>query len=712
MITDRILSTGVNNLEHFLGAGIPAYSLNIIAGQPGTGKTILAHQIAFHNTRMSSETKVLVLTTLSEPVIKMVRYMQKFQFFDPEIFGKRIIHQDIGQIIRERELKDVSQHIEKLVFDMNPDILIIDSFKAISDLAPSEADFRRFCYDLSIRLTAARCTSFLVGEYDRPELPTGTEFAVADGIIYMEIDQSHGEIQRRLWVRKMRGQAANLTPVPFSISADGLRMLGPQIFARSEDRADLESPELIPTGIPGLDCLLQGGLLSGRCLILSGISGTGKTTLGMQFIVQGAQMGHRGMVFSYEETADSLIRLAEGFGWQMESLVREGMVKIAYIPQNTIQTEEHIEWMLREVAAFRPQRVLVDSFSVFLYKMKDQASLREKTFQMASIIRNTGAQGLLISDIPAADPTRLSRFGVEETVLDGTIVLTSEMMDLKRRRYIEVAKMRGVKNIPGRHRMEIMDQGIVVYYAESPPASKQTPPPPMRFDPVEHLIKGHLRYDASWLVRGAPGVGKSTLAIQFAIQGLKRNDSVLYVAIDAPFEDVVKAFENLNFPPHSHLDSGQLRVIDAFRTGDGAIDLADPESLLFAIQKKVHEMPSPNIVIMDSLSPVSFGSGVEEFISLVHRKNRLLGRPDISLFDVMLAQTLEGNQLHSLMNTYDIVIDLFIPDWGEMTVAGISGYRALQMTKVRGARVDGRPYPYTINDNIGIVVQKDYYRDF
>ena len=706
-----MLETGVPNLEHLLGGGVPAFSLNIIAGQPGTGKTILAHQIAFHNTRISPEAKVLILTTLSEPVIKMIRYMQHFSFFDEAFFGDRIQHLDIGQIIRDEKLAEVAKHVEHHIFEHNPDMVIIDSFKAISDLSPSDGDFRRFCYELSISLAAARCTSFLVGEYDKPEIAAGAEFAVADGILYLEIDQAHGETLRRIWVRKMRGCAADLAPTPFFISTDGIRVMGPRIFSTREKVPADQRGGIIPTGITGLDQLLQGGMLPGRGVILSGVSGTGKTTLGLQFMVMGALSGKRGMIFSFEESTGSLHRLASGFGWDLAALERDGLLKIAYTPQNAIRTEEHMDWMLGEVLAFKPDRLLVDSFSVFLYKVKDESLQREKTFQIASVVRETGTQALLISDIPAADPHRLSRFGVEETVLDGTIVLCSEMIGQKRRRFLEVFKMRGVDNIPGRHRMDITSRGILVYYCQPPTGPRRIEPPAITFEPIQHLVRGKLRYGSSWLIRGTPGVGKSTLAFQFAVQALQRKEAVLFVAIDSPVVEVIKSMENLNFLPEPYLESGKLVILDAFKASGGDLDLADPESLLFTLAGKLEKMTGPTVLLLDSLSPVSMGYKNEDFVSLVYRKNRLLGRENLAVLDIILSGSMEESHQYSLMNAYDIVIDLFTPDWGEMKFAGQSGYRALKMTKVRGARVDGRPYPYIISTNDGLVVQKDYYLD-
>ncbi len=92
----KMMQTAIPNLDALLGGGIPVYSLNILAGQPGAGKTILSQQILFNYAQAHTQAHVLYLGTLSEPPMKIVRYMHHFAFFDVELFGKRVHYQDIG----------------------------------------------------------------------------------------------------------------------------------------------------------------------------------------------------------------------------------------------------------------------------------------------------------------------------------------------------------------------------------------------------------------------------------------------------------------------------------------------------------------------------------------------------------------------------------------------------------------------------------------
>lgn len=707
----KLIATGIPNLDAVMGGGIPVYSLNILAGQPGVGKTIFAQQMLFNYARTHPDATVLYLVTLSEPSVKVVRYMQYFAFFDGEMFGEQVRYQDIGPYVRDHSLPELVNHIMRLLDEHRPELLVIDSFRAIRDLSNDPGAFRRFCYDLSVRLDNARCTTFLVGEYDRPSIAEGVEFAIADGILYLEMLNQDGEHRRFLQVYKLRGREPQMSPFPFKITSAGARILSPALVLRRQE-TNLEREErYIPTHIAGLDGLLRGGLPCGRSIILSGVSGTGKTTFGLQIVVRGAEQGERGLIFSFEETADRLHRVAKGFGWNLSELEAQGLVRIVFIPQTEIRVEENLEHLVEMSIEFRPQWLVIDSFSVFLHRILSPAIQREKTFQVATLIQKIGAVGLLISDIPANEPQRLSRFGVEETVVDGTVVLTSEMVGSQRRRYLEVFKMRATNHVTGRHRMEITAHGIDVLYGKSSELPSSETSPPLVFEPVQQIIRGNLRHGLAWLVQGAAGVGKSTLSYQFAIEGLKQQECVLFIAADIPPYQVRQEMQNFGLVPDTYLETGQLVILDAFSDGSNSIDLRDPEAFLLTIARSVEQMSRPLRKIFDSLTLQSMGYTPDEFVMLVHRKNRLLRQAGVTIFDTFPQRVLEQSTLANLLNAFDVILDLYTPDWGEMSVTGgVGGYRVMQVRKAPAVGVDTRPYPYTISQHEGIIIQRDFYR--
>ena len=700
-----VFSTGIPNLDELLGGGLPANTLNILAGEPGTGKTILAQQAMFHYVKAHPESRVLYLTTLSEPAMKVIRYLQGFGFYDAEAFGTRVVYRDVGGFLREHPPAELLEEILRLVEDIQPAMLCVDSFKAIRDLMPSQEDFRRFCYDLSVRLASAACTTLLIGEYDDVEAAEGAEFAVADGIIQLKRAELNGEAQRLIQVKKMRGQPMSMGAFPFSITRDGIRVFTPELTLARMIGMEKEDTTRLPTGVTGLDELLHGGIPRGRSIMLSGVSGSGKTTLGLQFLIEGANRGERGVFYSFEETADRLSTLAKGFGWDLQRHIESGTIRIVSIPVTEIRVDENLEDMMRDVQQFRPARVVLDSFSAFLAKIRDSAVQRDKAFHLVSLVHRVGAVAILISDVPTHEANRVSRFGVEETVVDGTIVLSTDLRGGKRVRYIEVYKMRTTDHVRGRHRMDIGPGGLRVFYKSPVGRGGVEVPPPIVFSPVETVVEGEIPYSHTWLVRGGPGAGKSVWAIQYAVERLRSGEAVLFVATEASTRTVLSAMERLGLLTEPYIESGQLVVKSVEE--DHELDLEDPESFINLVATWLDEMPKPCTRVVDSLTPLMVGMSPDEFKAILTKGRLLSSSPLVSLLDTVMASQ---DVLQSyLTNHFDVVIDLYTPDWGDLKGADDRGRPVMRLVKARGVRVDARPYPFRVSREGGVVVQKDFY---
>jgi circadian clock protein KaiC len=704
----QLLSTGVPNLDTVLGGGLPIYSLNIIAGPPGVGKTIMTQQILFHHVHKHKAAKVLYFTTLSEPPLKVVRYMQHFTFFDVEAFGAQVLYQDIGRLSRESLLPEVLDHILHLVEEHHAELLVIDSFKALHDLSGDAAAMRSLCYDLSMRLASARCTSFLVGEYDRSELVRSAEFVVADGILYLDTADRDTDQRRILQVYKMRGQSTQMTPSSFVITSDGLRILSPNVSFRRQATDLKGTPERLATGISGLDALLLGGIPVGRSVLLSSASGTGKSTLALQFLVHGARQGETGLLVALEESPDLVFQMAAGFGWGLQDYITQGLIRIVFVPQADLRMEELLDRMIQEITVLQPQRVVVDSLSVFLYKMQDTIRQREKVVQLSTLLQQQGATSLLLSNMPTTDSPALSQHvGVEETVVDGTITLFTDRVGFGRRRYLEIRKMRGVPYIPGHHRMDITPQGIEVYYAP-PLATPRDSDRPLLFSVVQHTITVPLTFGTSWLVLGEAAAGKSFLATQFAAEGLHQGESVLYVALEEPQSQVRRRFEafgsHLTEVEHGH------RFCLLTPSPDGVLDLEDDRQRMYHYVTQLRELIPPVRVVVDSITSVALRAGRNDFPIIEERMVRALTNRDTSFLLTIHREPLSREDRSILIGLFDMALDLYTPDWGEMQLTGAIGRRVLRVRKARAVAADARPYPYTISTTTGLVVEADYYR--
>ncbi|CAN5842394.1 circadian clock protein KaiC [soil metagenome] len=482
--TDLRVQTGVRNLDALLKGGLPKGAVAILAGAPGAGKTILAQQIGFHHA--SPKHRVLWFGTLSEPTSKSLLYLSRFSFFDAaKVSAGSVQFVDLGVIRRGKGLDEAIALIMQSVKTVKPSMVFIDSFKVFDDLAGSREEQRKFAYELAIQLMAWETTALLLGEYAPADIASSPMFSIVDGLIMLSQRAESGEQQRFLQIVKMRGTDHSRDEHPFTITSEGIDVFASRVTIQRDVRADLAVVPRLKTGISKLDDLMGEGIPRGSSLLVAGAAGTGKTVVLLEFIYRGAQANQKGIIFSFEETEERLLATARGMGWDLDGEIARGMVEIVFIPQPDILVEADVQRMKERVEAFKAERVAIDSVSVFLYKIADLAIVRTKIFQLATIVQNVGAVGFFATDIIYGS-NQLSRSGVEETVVDGVILLSAVEQNLDRERYIEVYKLRNTAHLSGRHPMAIGAGGVTIfprYDAVTAPTStpiKKTRPPPKK----------------------------------------------------------------------------------------------------------------------------------------------------------------------------------------------------------------------------------------
>src|SRR5690606_35503973 len=141
------IRTGSPAADRILGGGFPVNSINVIMGEPGTGKTLFAQQLVFANA--GDDRPILYLTTLSEPLAKVVKYLQGFTFFDPDMLGEHVVYDEVGTVLAAEGIEALVPAIKRRIIERSPRIIILDSFKALHDIAPSMAAMRRGVHDLA-----------------------------------------------------------------------------------------------------------------------------------------------------------------------------------------------------------------------------------------------------------------------------------------------------------------------------------------------------------------------------------------------------------------------------------------------------------------------------------------------------------------------------------------------------------------------------------
>src|SRR3954452_6068492 len=371
---DRVPS-GSERLDSILGGGLPANGINLVMGLPGSGKTILAQQYVFHNA--TEERPAMYLSTVSEPLDKILRYGQTLDFFDRRAVGTSVVYEDLGGTLNDKGLPGILDRIGGILMERRPGMIVVDSFKALHPYAKQDEDFRRFLHDLAARLSAFPATSFWVGEYDNTESAGSAEFAVADAILRLSTERRGQREMRVFEVLKLRGSGFLSGKHAYRVSSGGI-----DVFPRLADPADQERYEMpdarLSSGIPILDRMLGDGYWPGASTLVAGPAGSGKTLMCLHFIFEGVRRGEPGIIATLQENAQQLQRIADGFGWSLD----EPGVELMYRAPVDLYLDEWVHDLLGLVERTGARRIMIDSLGDLRATSTDETRFREYIYSL------------------------------------------------------------------------------------------------------------------------------------------------------------------------------------------------------------------------------------------------------------------------------------------------------------------------------------------
>ncbi len=437
-ILDR-LSTGIETLDGVISGGLPRYATVLIGGAPGTGKTILAQQVLFKNRALG---KVLYISTMSEPLIKLIRYHQGFSFFDGDAIMHSVIYHDISRVLRERGADQALAAINDLVMKHQPVVIAIDSLKAIIDLFESPHACRQFLADLNLKLSIWGCTVILVGEYSEGEVAWRPEAAMVDGIIYLYGPEERKHQRRFLRILKMRGSGFASGEHNMKITADGIR-----VFPRLKPDPDSPGSDHFMgyqrTGIAGLDHLLGGGIPRSTSTVISGHTGGGKSLISMGWLVAGAMEGEPGLLVTLDQTPWEIARNNRSLGWDLDKLQESNLLEIMYNAPVELDVDEFSHNIDRLVGQLGARRVVIDSISAFELGLEDKIKYVDLLRGIVASCKRQGASIFMTLESRLRSPmANLAQFGISY-IADNVISCEMERDDHSLRRMVSVVKMRG-----------------------------------------------------------------------------------------------------------------------------------------------------------------------------------------------------------------------------------------------------------------------------
>ena len=451
------LRTGIAGLDTLLKGGLVIGSSYIVQGHPGSGKTILANQLACNHVRDGG--RVLVATLLSESHERLFQYLSTLSFFDREMVGDTLQFLSAFDTLEQDGLDAVVRLLREEIARHHASLLIVDGLLNARAQAATPIDTKKFVSELQGHAAFAGCTVLLLTS---SRLEEGSpEHTMVDGVIELSEQMAGNAAVRHVHLRKTRGSAALSGRHECLIGEDGLQVF-PRLEALYSRPTQLGSQvlEKVGTGVPDLDRMLGGGLAQGSVSLLMGPSGVGKTALGIAFLAASSRESP-GLHFGFYETPTRLRLKAQALGLGIDELERSGAVQLCWQPTTEGLLDQVGARLLEQVQASGARRVVIDSLGAFGRLAQDPARLNAFFRALTGELRARDVTVLLtweMRDIFGAEITAPAPD--LSSLVDNLVLMRLAELDACVHRVLSVIKVRDSDHDPSLQSLTLSPQGI------------------------------------------------------------------------------------------------------------------------------------------------------------------------------------------------------------------------------------------------------------
>jgi circadian clock protein KaiC len=449
--------TGVPGLDTILAGGLLRRSSSIIQGAPGSGKTVLANQIAFH--KAARGTRALYVTLLTETHAALLRHLRSLSFFNAEMVGDKVVYLSGFDSLRTG-MPALLALLQQEVLARRPGLLVVDGLLSIQELHGAAA-LRQFIHELQTITEAADCTCVLISA--SAQSPSA-EDAVVDTVLFLSETHIGLRSIRHLRVNKSRGTPHIHGQHTFLINHDGVTVF-PRIEAlyRTPSRSIEDSTTLVRFEHDALDEMLGGGLRAGSTTLLLGATGTGKTLLGLSFLSAGVRRGEPAVYAGFYESPPRVVASAENIGLALRRQVEDGALHIDWQAPVELSLDIWGHRVLDIVRQRRPTRLFLDGFNA----LQDSAAYpgRLSAFLTAFLneLRALGVTALVSAELnPIVGPGIQVPLAGVSPMMENNILLRYVELRSHLFRLLTVLKVRGSGHQTGMREFRITSSGLEV----------------------------------------------------------------------------------------------------------------------------------------------------------------------------------------------------------------------------------------------------------